>query len=522
MKLGTGTDQVAYLAFTKAAAKAAAMKILETEDDEILTQQFPYFRTIHSLAYKGLRRRRPDVRMLKTADMKQFARVAGMDGAYAVFEWEELAEVFRGMQGGGKSEWDIALAAYHVTRLQAQSRADLERARIEPSNQAYQMLGIQNEKYKVYETFVRQYERFKLAEGLIDFTDMLEHALVDMDPVEVRYAIVDEAQDLCPLHHAIMDRVLSNAQEIYWVGDDLQAIYQWSGASAGLFLDRVGRADYRIVLRQTHRYGQNIVDLSARIAERIENKYPKEVLPVPGDGGVVRVSGEFKPVSGDVLVMHRLKSGCAQIARSYMEAGVPFRNERGQDPLGAHAQVMAWTALDKLSSGNKVSMVAAARLIDELVPSTVMGEHGEKVRLVVHGAKARLENMPSETVNLWDLVRGNLLTSEGAHVIQERQYRTLRHPENLEYYERVRKNGYSLEADSAEKVAKITTIHGAKGRQARHVVVFNEMSRKCWETPDAEHRLAYVASTRAEKELTVCIENKVEWAREFYDYPVQG
>jgi superfamily I DNA/RNA helicase len=511
---------VAYLGFTKAAAMAAATKILDVEDDQEMTAKFPFFRTIHSLALMGLKRKRPDVKLIKTADMKQFARVSGMDGAFAVHGWEELADVIRSIKGGGETEWDQALAAYHVTRLQAQSRSDLERAKVEPCNDAFLSLGMQNAEHKIYETFVKHYERFKVAEGLIDFTDMLEHALTDMDPIDVRYGIIDEAQDLCPLHYAIMDRVLSRADEIFWIGDDDQAVFEWSGARSELFLDRSDKAAYRIELRQTHRYGQDIADLAARVIARVGRRYPKTVLPVIGKESNITFSGEFKPVAGDVMILHRFKSGCAQVAKSYMEAGIPFRNERGQDPMGAHAQVLAWGALDQLSRGQVVSMVSAARLIDELMPSTVVGDHNQKVRLVVHGAKAKLENLPNQSVNLWDLVRANLLTSEGAHVIQEKAYRTLKHSENLEFYDRASRNGYDLEA--AGPMARVTTIHGAKGRQAREVVIFNEMTGKCWGNPDAEHRLAYVAATRAETNLTICLENKVDWAREIYDYPVEG
>lgn len=669
---GASPEEIAYLAFTKAAAKAAAQKILEVEDDQELASRFPNFRTIHSLAYKGLRKARPDVRLVTTGDMKLFAKIASMDGAYSVYDWEDLAEVMQKMKSGGRTEWDEALGAYHMTRLQARSPEDLARARKEPCERALVMLGLENLLLGTYEAFVRKYEQFKADEGLIDFTDMLEFALVEMEPLDCRYFIVDEClpagtkilleggnsttvenvrvgdrvlgydhstrtaqkatvverrkrrashhvrvngrltltrnhpvfvigrgyveagqlaigdriivashvphvrksgasaakvllptgyrlrlevhpvrslqeiqadvdvynigtttenyfaegvlvhncQDLCPLHDAIITKLSSNSNEIFWVGDDLQAIYGWSGASADLFLDRVRKADYRIVLRQTHRYGQEIVDLSARIADRIQNKYPKEVLPVPGRGGRVTFSGEFKPVGGDVLVLHRLVSGCAALGHAYMEAGIPFRNERGVDPLGAHAQVLAWQALDRLAEGQAVSMTAAGRLIEELMPSMVVRE-GAKVRLVVHGAKSKLDAPEKGAhVNLWDLVRGGLLTAEGAHVIQERGYRELRHAENLEYFDRVVRNGFAL--DGGGKVARITTIHGAKGREAQEVVVFNEMTQKCWDNPDAEHRLAYVAATRTKADLTVCLEKKAQWAKDQYDYPIEA
>src|SRR6266478_253129 len=85
---GTAPDQIAYLAFTKAAAKAAATKIFETEDAARMSEEFPYFRTIHSLCYRALKKERPDLRLINTADMKQFAKLYSMEGVYAVHPWE--------------------------------------------------------------------------------------------------------------------------------------------------------------------------------------------------------------------------------------------------------------------------------------------------------------------------------------------------------------------------------------------------------------------------------------------------
>jgi superfamily I DNA/RNA helicase len=93
----------------------------------------------------------------------------------------------------------------------------------------------------------------------------------------------------------------------------------------------------------------------------------------------------------------------------------------------------------------------------------------------------------------------------------------MNHPDDLLYYSRVVRNGHSL---STEKVPIITTIHASKGREADNVVLFSEMGRRCWQDPDSEHRLAYVGSTRTRRNLTICLDRKVEWARMAYDYPL--
>jgi superfamily I DNA/RNA helicase/intein/homing endonuclease len=536
MSQGTSSNQIAYLAFTKAAAKAAAMKIFQTEDDTRMSEEFPYFRTIHSLCYRGLLesgfsglRKQP---LITTGDMKQFQAVYSMPGAYSVYDWEDLAEVYAKMEDRGRSEWDQALAAYTFSRIKSRTTDELDRARHQPTAEGAMMLGLENMSLDVYQTFVEKYERFKKAEGIIDFTDMLEFGVRTMKPFDdIRYFVVDEAQDLSPIHHAIVDRAASFSQEVWWIGDDDQAIFSFSGASAELFLERAKRSQYQIQLRQTHRFGQGIVDFADRIIKRVTNRHPKEIIGVEGREGRVEVSGAFEPapwdpqdpLGGDTIIVHRHVAGCQNVAQAHVDAGLPFRSERGgRNPLDSAKRLKAWVAVRNLSMGKAVSMTAVENVLDELLPSVALGEHNEKIRLIVHGSKSRVTDLLKGSATLQDLMAAKILTPEGATVISEREYHTMKHSNDLDYYERVTKNGYDIEDDEAmRKIPRITTIHGAKGREAERAIVFSEMGDKCWGDPDNEHRLAYVAATRTMTNVTICMENTVHWARSAYDYPVQ-
>ena len=516
---GLDSSRVAYLAFTKAAAKAAATRILDSEDESRLKEEFPYFRTIHSLGLMGLRRNKPDLQPMKTGDMKHFARTESMEGIFALYDWEDLAEVYRKMEDQGRTEWDLALTMYNLTRVTARTAEDLKMARFRPSQFACRLGFIENE---VYQVFVEKYERFKEREEKIDFTDMLEYAMTEMPPIDCEYAILDESQDLSASHYAICDRVLSNARQIFWIGDDDQAIYGWSGASAELFLERARRARYRISLLKTHRFGQSIVDFSQKIIRRVKNRQSKETVGLEGRLGDVTLTGQFKPVFGDYLILHRHVAGCQAVARDYIEAGIPFICERGgNNPLGSRNRIKAWKILDTLAQGGRAPLNRVADMIEELMPSTVIGDQKEKIQLLARGAKTYLKqvSLPKDEVGIRDLIDLKILTYQGSDVITQKHYHTLKHGDDLEYYDRTSRNGYTLEE---EKIPRIVTIHGAKGRQAERVVVFNEMGKKCLDDPDAENRLAYVAATRTQSDVTICAENKVEWAGAEYEYPIDG
>src|SRR4029077_10937568 len=167
--------------------------------------------------------------------------------------------VYAKLPDHGRTEWDTALAAYTFSRVKATSIDDMDRARSMPAPEAALMLGAIDLGLDIYRAFVEKYERYKTSNGLIDFTDMLEYGVREMPPfTDIRYVVLDECQDLAPVHHLLVDKLLQHSEEIWWIGDDDQSIFKFSGASAELFLERAKRSQYQIQLRQTNRFGQEI------------------------------------------------------------------------------------------------------------------------------------------------------------------------------------------------------------------------------------------------------------------------
>jgi len=83
------------------------------------------------------------------------------------------------------------------------------------------------------------YERIKRRRGVVDFDDLLEGVLRAMrtDPTfadvvhwRFRHLYVDEAQDLNPLQHALLEAWRGQRNYLCLVGDPRQAIYGWNGA----------------------------------------------------------------------------------------------------------------------------------------------------------------------------------------------------------------------------------------------------------------------------------------------------
>ncbi len=516
-KAGIDSREIAYLAFTKAAANEAAGRIMGEEGiEDDVAHRFPYFRTIHSLAYRGLIKDFPDMRLMTTADMKRFAEWSSLDGTFVFDKWEDMAAVFQKLQGGGRTVWDNCLLAYTITRISAKSIADIEKGRMHMHPKAMRAIGHMEE--VVYQKFVSKYEQYKRDHGLVDFTDMLVHGLTRMAPISgVKRVVIDEAQDLSPICVALCDRIFQDAEMCFWAGDEDQAIYNFSGADANLFIQRYRTAFGRIMLQQTKRFPQEIWNFADKIIHRVSERIDKTVYGVPGREHEITIRGTFEPFVEPALILHRLSQGCQGMASLYRANGMPFRNERGDDPLGAHKRVENFRTLNDLANGKAVGGEAATEFILEFMPSTLREEGKTPIQCVKRGAmkKLKAEAIPSK-VTLYDLQNSEILTSEGAELVRMRYYSAFDHSEDFEYYHRVLENGYKL---TGENMPTITTIHGSKGRQSRKVVLFSQMSKKCWEDPNSEHRLAFVGATRTEGILQVCAEQTLEWATERYDYP---
>jgi DNA helicase-2/ATP-dependent DNA helicase PcrA len=112
-----------------------------------------------------------------------------------------------------------------------------------------------------YAEFHDIYEQLKRKRGVVDFDDMLTQLLhaLRTDPQwaegvrwRYRHFFVDEAQDLNPLQHAVLEALRNGRSDLCLVGDPRQAIYGWNGA------------DHTTLSEVHHRYpGVTVVELHA-------------------------------------------------------------------------------------------------------------------------------------------------------------------------------------------------------------------------------------------------------------------
>ena len=147
-------------------------------------------------------------------------------------------------------------------------------------------------------TALAAYETLKRRRGVVDLDDLLTIAARELlsdpawaDAVRFRYrhVVVDEAQDLNPVQHRMLDLIVGGRDDLYLVGDPAQAIYGFNGSDPGLLRDIAARLPgvEVIHLPTNHRSTPQVVAAGAAVLQA--GGQPAVAVAVRGDGEALRI-----------------------------------------------------------------------------------------------------------------------------------------------------------------------------------------------------------------------------------------
>ena len=193
----------------------------------------------------------------------------------------------------------------------------------------------------------REYERRKAAEGMLDFEDLLERAvrLLESDDV-ARAAVhdrwraftVDEYQDVNLLQQSLLDRWLGERDDLCAVGDDYQAIYGFTGASAEWLLALPRRFPQSRVVRleRNYRSTPQVLEVANRLVPRLGGS-AKTLAPMVPDGPepvigpalsvvehVRKLSTAGLPLE-QMAVLVRTNARTSEFEEAFHDAAIPFQ-----------------------------------------------------------------------------------------------------------------------------------------------------------------------------------------------------
>ncbi len=340
----------------------------------------------------------------------------------------------------------------------------------------------------------REYERRKAEEELLDFEDLLERTvrLLEEDD-QARAAVherwraftVDEYQDVNLLQQSLLDLWLGGRDDLCAVGDDYQAIYGFTGASANWLLALPERFPHAHVvkLERSYRSTPQVLELANRLvpglggsAKTLAPTLPAGPEPVAGlDLDVVAHVRELHeggvPLE-QVAVLVRTNARTTEFEEAFHDAGIPFQG----------ASLLARDAARQLLKALRSLRGPAAEIVRELaVRQGLLAEVPDKLG----------EREQTRQADLTRLVR--LADEFGGDVDG--------FVESL--HERF--------GESAGRGVHLLTLHRAKGLEWEAVLLPHveegELPIRRGDV-DEERRLFYVGLTRAKQHLLITWEGR--------------
>ena len=457
----TDPDKIGYFSFTQKAAYEArdrAMSKFNFSEDDL-----PYFRTLHSLAFRRLGIRKDEV--MQRRHYEDLGRKSNLIVDYHEYDNEHT--------GLFTTKSDI-LRIIQLAKLRG----------ITPEEQFNKQEHTQLVDIKTLKQFVHDLEQYKKDYNLIDFTDMITEFVKSNRSPRFDVVFIDEAQDLSLSQWDMARSIWDKTRDTFIAGDDDQAIFRWAGADVDSFITQKGKI---MQLTQSYRIPQAVHDVASRIVNKIQNRLPKEWRPKT-QRGLLSYYYDFKEINmkqGNWLVLARTKFMLSEVEEALYEQGLYYQNKfKTNKEQDLYKAVIDWENVRKGVSINYDQIVRIA--------SYMSNNHFEKHSLKYIDKDASYD-MSGLRERRW--LRTDKVWYEAFDQAPSRSIR---------YIRRMRENGEKL--NSSPRIV-LSTIHGVKGGEQDNVVLLTDLSRNTQinyeKNPDDENRLFYVGATRAKNHLHI-------------------
>lgn len=387
--------------------------------------------------------------------------------------------------------------------------------------------------------FWRRWRDFKQQSYSIDFTDMIELGLQNLDvcPGVPEALFADEVQDHSRLETTLLRRWGAATSAFVLTGDPDQAIYEWRGADPRVFLDHDpgvaadGRSR-RQVLEQSYRVPRAVHNVAVQWIERVKARLPVTYLPRDEDGHVRNAAVRWRYpeamlhdierqlAAGDtVMVMascaYMLNPLITVLRHEAIPYANPWRTRNGQwNPLLRRPKqvtmadrILAYLrpSYDVWGDDSRGWTAEDMRWWTEHLKADGVLQRGAKAAIANHGGAADYE-IDIGQLAAW-LEAGALDPALGMDLAWWQRSLLASKAKVAAYPVAIaQRRGAAILRERPRLY--VGTCHSFKGSEADHVYVFPDLSapgmRDWYSNPDATRRLFYVAMTRARQTLTLC------------------
>ena len=457
----TDPDKIGYFSFTQKAAYEArdrAMSKFNFSEDDL-----PYFRTLHSLAFRRLGIKKDEVMQRR--------------------HYEDLGK--KTNYSLDYNEYDNEHTGLFTTKSDLLRIVQMAKLRsITPEQQYNLKEHTQDITLKQLKQFVHDLNQYKKDYNLIDFTDMITEFVKSDKSPRFDVVFIDEAQDLSLSQWDMARSIWNKTKDTYLAGDDDQAIFRWGGADVDSFIAQTGKL---IQLTQSYRVPQVVHDIASKIVTRIQNRLPKEWRPKT-QRGLLSYYDDFEQVNmkkGNWIVLARTRFMLNDLEDQLYSQGLYYENKfKTNKEQDLYKAITDWEDVRK---GVNINFDQLTRIV-----SYMSSNHFEKQSLK-YIDKDMLHNMSSLNEKRW--LKTNKVWYDAFDDAPQKKIR---------YIRRMRENGEKL--NSKPRIT-LSTIHGVKGGEQDNVVLLTDLSRNTQknyeQNPDDENRLFYVGATRTRNHLHI-------------------
>lgn len=425
----TAPSRIAFVSFTREGVEQGKSRAKERYN--LTDESLPYFRTLHSLAFRAAHMNTACV--ISKKDYALFSKKVGMH--FTGFYTEDF-----------KNNDDMYLHYDTVYRNT-------------PSASEFFLDYLDADKLR----YVRNnYKLFKDHFSLYDYTDMIETFVEKGEGLPVDVAMIDEAQDLTALQWKMVWIAFRGCRTVYIVGDDDQAIYQWSGADVPYFLSLEGSSE---VLRQSYRVPRAVWKLACSISAQIKSRVTKRYHSTENEGRVSYANSFDEIVLAPDkthMILSRNDYFLKEVIQTLRDKGIVYHYKGACSVPAQDVNLIARYEANRRTHENDPALMAKVK------------------------KDADLDAPWYDSLNFDE--------------------------DHATYLRTVIKN-----KRDAKRIT-VSTIHGVKGGEADNVVLLTDLTKRTYDNlqsnPDSEHRVFYVGATRAKESLTIL------YPSTRYSYPI--
>lgn len=501
MKSGIDPKEIAYISFTNIAADEARDRAIKTFPN-IPEKNFENFKTLHSLCYNNV----PELRDNIMTD----ADYAAMGNAIPI-SWRDFQSGIVWETPNDK-EGNLKTSNPYLASIQISTVKKI------PVMEYFDSQKLDTRiKRSILQAIDEEYTRYKKENYLFDYNDFLKK-FCELPPgltPQFKILIVDECQDLSALQWDCIKKLLaeSGVEEVYFAGDDDQAIYEWAGADVDQFRSLTEQCDEVIELQSSHRVPKWPHALAEKIITKDKGRIKKMYLPAEKPGQII-VKFRFQEMIGSikqwveknesVLILCSFKKPLMEAEISLRNAGLRFDSARSSGLK--ESLVEAITTWERWNQEGKTLSGAQVKEIYKYLETGTAVERGYKT-----GAKAP-DDLEEYTIEQCIDSFGLLVRGPWYECLSKMS------DEDKQYMRQIEESGRSL-TDSA--LIRVSTISTIKGAEADHVIIFSDIPYpevlQLQRGGGEVHRKFYVAVTRTKDTLHTIMPQKFS-----NSYPLQG